>query len=156
LEARINELMTAITDETVRRYYRQEFWQRLRALAAAGSPDRPARRGFQAGAAGRKGRNGTVRAPSQPHGGGRGPETPLAPLSPQLQNSAIVRGWHNALPPREALIILATFNHPWLLETEAEQLADLEFLNSEADMLRRVVLDITSSGQSGQVPDSAA
>lgn len=155
LEARINELMTAITDETVRRYYRQDFWQRLRALAAPGSPDRPRRGGFGAGPAGRKERNGTSRPySSRPYG--RGPEMRLAPLSPQLQNSPIVRGWHNALPPREALIILATFNHPWLLETEAEQLADLEFLNTDADGLRRVVLDITSSGQSDQVPDSAA
>jgi DNA primase len=157
LEARINELMTAITDETVRRYYRQEFLQRLRVLAAAGSPDRRAQRDFQAGPAGRKGRNGTLRAyPSQSHAGGRRPETPLAPLSPQLQNSPIVRGGRNAMPPREALIILATFNHPWLLETEAEQLADLEFLNTDTDMLRRVVLDITSSGHSGPIPDSAA
>jgi DNA primase len=157
LEARINELMNAITDETVRRYYRQDFWQRLRTLAAPGSPDRLSRGSFGPGAAGRKGRNGTSRShPSRPYAGGRGLGTSLAALSPQLQASPIVRGSHNALPPREALILLAAFNHPWLLETEAEQLADLEFLNSDADMLRRVVLDITSSGHPDQAPDSAA
>jgi DNA primase len=149
--------MTAITDETVRRYYRQDFWQRLRALVAPGFPDRPPRGGFGAGPADRKGRNGTSRPyPSRASKGGRGPEMPLAPLSPQFQASPIVRGSHNALPPREALILLATFNHPWLLETEAEQLAGLEFLNTDADMLRRVVLDVTSSGQPDQVSDSAA
>jgi DNA primase len=68
-------------------------------------------------------------------------------LSPQLQTSSIVRGSRSSLPPREALILLAAFNHPWLLETEAEQLADLEFLNSDANVLRRVVLDVTASRQ---------
>jgi DNA primase len=65
-----------------------------------------------------------------------------------------VRGSRSALPPREALILLAAFNHPWLLETEAEQLADVEFLNSDADVLRRAVLDITAS-RTGQHPDRA-
>ncbi len=54
------------------------------------------------------------------------------------------------------MILLATFNHPWLLETEAEQLAELEFQNGDADLLRRVVLDITASIQPDQVPDAAA
>jgi DNA primase len=153
-EARINELMNAIADETVRRHYRQDFWQRLRNLtAAAGAPPRPVRGNFQPGApASRKSRNGT----SRPYPGGRGFETSLAPLSPQLQASPIVRGARNALPRREALILLAVFNHSWLLETEAEQLAVVEFQNSDADMVRRIMLDITASGHPDQAPDSAA
>ena len=31
----------------------------------------------------------------------------------------------SAMPPREALILLGACNHPWLLDTAAEQLADL-------------------------------
>jgi DNA primase len=154
LEARINELLNAITDETVRRYYRQDFWQRLRNLTA-GSTDRPARYSGP-DAAGRKGRNGTPRPYASQSTGGRGVKSPLAPLSPQLQASAIVRGSRKALPPREAVILLAAFNHPWLLETEAEQLAELEFQNGDADMLRRAVLDITASIQPDQVPDAAS
>jgi DNA primase len=149
LEARINEMMNTISDETVRRYYRQDIWQRLRNLTA---PDRPGWGGSGRGAAGRRGRNGS----SRPYtGGGRGHEASLAPLSPQLQTSSIVRGSRSALPPREALILLTALNHPWLLEIEAEQLADVEFLNSDADMLRRVVLDITASRQPDHHPDSA-
>jgi DNA primase len=158
-EARINELMNAIADETVRRHYRQDFWQRLRNLtAAAGSPPRPARGNFQPGApAGRNSRNGNAKHARR----GRGFETTplvagsLAPLSPQLQASPLVRGARNALPRREALILLAAFNHPWLLETEAEQLAGVEFQNGDADMLRRVMLDITATGHRDQPPDSA-
>src|SRR5262249_54024321 len=95
----------------------------------------------------------------RPYSVGRGQEPdrgrPLVPLSPRLQTSSIVRGSRSALPPREALILLAAFNHPWLLETEAEQLADLEFLNSDADTLRRVVLDITASRQVQQADGGA-
>jgi DNA primase len=54
------------------------------------------------------------------------------------------------------VILLATLNHPWLLETEAEQLADLEFQNGDADLLRRVVLDITASVQPDQATDATA
>jgi DNA primase len=166
-EARINELMNTIADETVRRHYRQDFWQRLRNLTAAAGSPRPARGNFQQGAPdGRKSRNGSSRNGSNRNGsawrqsGGRGFETPLAagslaPLSPQLQSSPIVRGARNALPRREALILLAAFNHPWLLETEAEQLAGVEFQNGDADMLRRAMLDITASGHPDQAPGSA-
>src|SRR5260370_1064081 len=75
LEARINEMMNTISDETVRRYYRQDLWQRLRNLTAPGPPDRPGWRGSGRGAASRRGRNGA----SRPYaGGGRGHEASLA------------------------------------------------------------------------------
>jgi len=141
LEARINELMSAIGDETVRRYYRQYLWQRLRNLTTPSFPDRSAR----TGPARKRAVSWGGREASRPYGR-RGQE--LVPLSPRLPTSSIVRGSRTALPPREALILLAAFNHPWLLETEAEQLADLEFLSSDADVLRRVMLDITASRQS--------
>jgi len=156
LEARINELMSTIGDETVRRYYRQDLWQRLRNLTTPGSSDRFVRGGSgRPRAVGRGGREGPFRS----HSGGRGQEPAqgraFLPLSPRLQTSSIVRGSRSALPPREALIMLAALNHPWLLETEAEQLADLEFLNSDADTLRRVMLDITASRQPLQPSDGA-
>jgi DNA primase len=142
LEARINELTAAIGDETVRRYYRQDLWQRLRNLTAPAAPRDGAARGWsRQPPAGRASRDGRFRSP----GAARGQPAPLAPSSPRLQASSIVRGSRSALPPREALILLAAFNHPWLLETEAEQLADVEFLSSDADLLRRVMLDITAS-----------
>jgi DNA primase len=141
LEARINELTNAIANETVRRHYRQEFWHRLRNLTATGAGERsargPAQRGFGRSIADRwtHGERGRRERPK---------EAPLAPLSPRLLGSSIVRGSRSALQPREALILLVAFNHPWLLETQAEQLAELE-LNGDADMLRRTLLDITAS-----------
>jgi DNA primase len=127
LEARINELAAAIGDEAVRRHYRQDLYRRLRELTA------PAPRPPQA-------RPGRARDR-------RREEPRLVPLSPRLPASSIVRGSRSVLPAREALILIAVFSHPWLLETEAEQLAGVEFLNGDADHLRRVVLDVTAEGQ---------
>ena len=140
LDARINELTGAIGDESVRRYYRQDLRERLRHLIAP------------AAAPGRSGQNRFVpdRRPAPPGRGQRGrdaragrglvPEA-LVPASARLQASSIVRGSRAALPPREALILLAACNHPWLIESHAEELADLEFLNGDADLLRRSMLD---------------
>jgi DNA primase len=39
------------------------------------------------------------------------------------------------------LILLAVLNHSWLLDTHAEEFAELEFLHRDADRLRRAILD---------------
>jgi DNA primase len=46
------------------------------------------------------------------------------------------------LPAREALILLTVMNHPWLLASHAEELAELEFRHPDAGLLRRAILDI--------------
>ena len=63
------------------------------------------------------------------------------PRSPRFATSPIVRGYRTALPPREALILLAVINHPWLLESHAEELAEIELRHPDADKLRRAMLD---------------
>src|SRR4029077_20680102 len=130
------------------------FWHRLRTLTAAGAGDRspPSQGGFGRGTTDRGVRRG--RAPPPRARRARPKEASLAPLSPKLLGSSIVRGSRSALQPREALILLVAFNHPSLLETEAEQLASLE-LNGDADMLRRLLLDITSSRQPDRYVDCA-
>jgi DNA primase len=141
LEARINMLMAVIGDEAVRRYYRQDLWQRLRGLMAESRSDRADRGHF--GARDRPPLRGKRR--SWPPAGPRGTEpSALAAVSPRMSTSSIVRGSRSALPPREALILLGACNHPWLLEIAAEQLAELEFLNVEMDLLRRALLDVAA------------
>ncbi len=138
LEARIAAIASTIGNETVRRYYRQDFEARIRALFA---PARRAEGNFprarDAGPAGRRGlreeRGGWPRV--------RQVREPFAPLSPRLGASSLVRGFKSALPPREALILLAVVHHPWLLETHAEEFSDLEFRHPDADLLRRAVLE---------------
>jgi DNA primase len=141
LEARINTLTAVIGDEAVRRYYRQDLWQRLRGLMAESRSDRADRGHF--GARDRPPLRGKRR--SWPPAGPRGTEpNALAAVSPRMSTSSIVRGSRSALPPREALILLGACNHPWLLEIAAEQLAELEFLNVEMDLLRRALLDVAA------------
>jgi DNA primase len=132
LEARLGQITAAIPD-SVRKYYRQDLEQRLRDLFA------PAVDAY----AGRREPRGRF-----PQRGSRGRQPPAnnSPVaSPRLSASSIVRGYRTALPPREALILLAVVNHPWLLESRAEELSELEFLHSDADRLRRALLDAGAS-----------
>lgn len=140
LEARIGGILRSIGDEAVRKYYSQDFAARLRALFTPTGAAAPFPRG---GKFADYGRRGPARSPGYGLGAaGRSPREPIAALSPRLGASPIVRGFRSALPPREALILLAVIHHPWLLETHAEEFAEIEFLNGDADMLRRAILEV--------------
>jgi DNA primase len=135
LERRIAEVTGAVGDEMVRRYYRQDLEGRLqRLLAPAVNPDRA--RGFARDAS-RRGKDWRYPSRSGPSGFAE----ISGPRSPRFATSPIVRGFRTALPPREALILLAVINHPWLLETHAEELAEIELRHPDADRLRRALLD---------------
>ncbi len=137
LERRIGEVTGTIGDETVRRYYRQDLDSRLRRLLAPPpAPGSDRSRGF--------GRDSSRRGKDW-RGGSRAGQAGFGdlsgPRSPRFATSPIVRGYRTALPPREALILLAVINHPWLLETHAEELAEIELRHPDADRLRRAMLD---------------
>jgi DNA primase len=142
LEARINEVVRGIGDESVRRYYAQDFQARLRQLLAPKFEARNDRPRYTPGNV----RSGSFR--DQGRGGGRrgrqNLREPMPQASSRLSGSSLVRGFRSALPPREALMLMAVVNHPWLLEHHAEEFAELEFLNPEADQLRRAILDEAS------------
>lgn len=144
LESRFSELTAMIGHEGVRRYYRQDLNARLRQLLA---PERP---GWGRNAA--SDRAGAFRERSAPLRAGdrRAKPAGLAaaiaagrggPLSPRLSVSPLVRGARSAIPAREALILLAVLNHPWLLEAHAEEFAELDLIHPDADRLRRAILD---------------
>src|SRR5262245_17128919 len=120
LEARMREVTAAIGDETVRKYYRRDFGDRLQRLFQA--DERPAYRRDPARSAPFKPR-GSGGWPSRP-GSGRGRSGGYRPMpvgavsgeryvvaSPQLAVSPILRGHRAAIPHREALILQATINH---------------------------------------------
>src|SRR6266487_1894291 len=136
LERRIAEVTATIGDEAVRRYYRQDLEARLqRLLAPPSAPDR--NRGLTRDSS-RRGKDWRSRSRS----GQPGFREISGPRSARFATSPIVRGFRTGLPPREALILLAVVNHPWLLEAHAEELAEIELRHSDADRLRRAVLDI--------------
>ena len=164
LEARINELTNSIRDEVVRRYYRQDFSERLRnAFAPQGGYQGGARgSGFrgpnQGGFASESGRRFQPRAPFVPGGAGGGagrgglstaPRTinrsPYQVASPQLAGSSVMRGQRSALSRREALILLSLLHHPWLLHDHLEEIAALELAHPEAIKLRAGIIGAFSN-----------
>jgi DNA primase len=145
LEARFSELTGMIGHESVRRYYRQDVNARLRRLLAPEPQGRGPLRD----------RGGLFRDRGPPWHGRVRDAKPSAlavaiaaagvgPLSPRLQVSPLVRGARSAIPAREALILLAILNHPWLLEEHAEEFAELDLAHADADRLRRVILDASA------------
>jgi DNA primase len=146
LEMRINAITTGIGNDAVRKYYRQELESRLRALLAPGRAAQWKRAPFRSD---RRHDLGGRRGPS----GAPLVRESLTPLSPRLSTSPLVRGSRSALPPREALILLAILNHPWLVEAHAEEISELEFQHLGADLLRRAILDAAATHHA---TDSAA
>jgi DNA primase len=128
LEQRLSASVQAIRDASLRRYYEQDIWTRLRRLFDSRQhpgtsfqqrfkSDRPAYR--------QKGRNPSA----------RGAVVIGAGLSSQRA----------ATPLREAQILLVLLNHPALIPSHAEELAELNFRDAEARRLRNFLL-----GQAGE------
>jgi DNA primase len=164
LEARINELSNGIRDETVKRYYRQDMSERLK--AAFGPPAGfgrgsfggrgPARGGpggfggFGGGRPGFGGSGGFTPGPAgriAPRGrtqASAGSQTinrnPYQVVSPQLANSSIMRGQRSAISRREALIVQTLINHPWLLHDRLEEVAALELAHPQMHRLRAGII----------------
>jgi DNA primase len=153
LEARVSQITAGIGNETVRKYYRQDFFERLRALfgqneiprarrvASGGAGERWRQDQWQPGQSGRGGASGRGGGFAERTGASR-PGQPYLVASPQLATSAIHRGYRTAIPTREALILQAVLNHPWLLHDHLEELAELEFRHAEAGRLKGFLIDI--------------
>ena len=155
LEARIKEMTGSIRDETVRRYYWQDFTQRLqRAFAPDNGGQLGGYRGQGvAGFASESARRFQPRAPFTGGGAGRGDfrgglstaartiaRGPYQVASPHLANSPIMRGQRSAISRREALILQSLINHPWLLHDHLEEAAALELAHPEANKLRAAII----------------
>jgi DNA primase len=133
-EARLGAVAGTIADETVRRYYRQDFGARLRAMFAVPEIS-PRRRDF----AERPRRNGGAARRAPPVLFGR---EPYVAASPQLAASPLHRGHRAAIPRREALILQAALNHPWLLHDHLEELAAAEFRHADSQKLKGALIDV--------------
>jgi DNA primase len=149
LEARLAEVTAAIADEAVRRYYRQEFAARLRQLFAPADIS-VRRRGFDA-----TGRRSGVSGRPVSLGAAFGREQPYVAASPHLATGPLHRGHRAAIPRREALILLAALNHPWLLHDHLEELAEAEFRHADSQKLKSALVDVFAhfaedSGRDGE------
>jgi len=135
-EARLVEVTASVGDETVRRYYRQDFAARLRQLFAPAVIVTGRREWEQSGRRTRVGaRPGSPRAIFASAEG-------YAVASPQLTASPLHRGHRAAIPRREALILQAALNHPWLLHDRLEELSEVEFRHAETRKLKAALIDV--------------
>ena len=146
-EARVSEVTATIADEAVRRYYRQDFSERLRRMFA------PAEISTRRGSFGKGGF-------ARDFGGkryeqkGRGPsaagsaastfgrDDTYVAASAQLAAGPLHRGHRAAIPRREALILQAALNHPWLLHDHIEELAAAEFRHVDTQKLKGALIDV--------------
>ena len=148
LEARTSEIVSSIGNETVRRYYREDFQARLRALFAPAnatpfSREKSFDRRFTpAREFGRELGRDFGRGDWKRGARGARERDPFAQPSTRLPASALIRGFKSAMPPREALMLRAVIEHPFLLEKHAEEFAELEFVHPDADLLRRAILEV--------------
>jgi DNA primase len=147
LEARIGEVTNTIGDESVRRYYRQDFSERLRQMFA---PVRIATRRQNFGANRFDDKNRRGGAPGRPLSpkAAFGDETYVA-ASAQLAASPLHRGHRAAIPRSEALILQAALNHPWLLHDHMEELAEAEFRNADTQKLKSALIDVFAHHSAG-------
>ncbi len=149
LEARINEVTTGIADEAVRRYYRQDFSARLsQFFAPARAQQREQRPGGnwrdpRSGGSFRE-RNGAGdwQRRDAPRTAGRA--MPYVVVSQQMASSPVHRGNRSTVSRREALILQAALNHPWLLHDHLEDFASLEFRHPDAEKIKGALIDIAA------------
>ena len=151
--------MTAtIADEAVRRYYRQDFTARLRAVLRAGASNSAASgrdnwREPRGGGNWRERRNNDwPRRDRAAHR--RAGRRPYVVASRQLASSPVHRGHRTTVPRREALILLAALNHPWLLHDHLEELASLEFRHADAERLKAALIDIAAHAPATLDPEA--
>ena len=148
LEARINEVTSEIGDEAVRRYYRQDFNARLsQFFAPARTQQREQRSGGnwrdpRAGGSWRERNSGDWQRRDVPRTAGRA--MPYVVVSQQMASSPVHRGNRSTVSRREALILQAALNHPWLLHDHLEEFASLEFRHPDAEKLKGALIDIAA------------
>ena len=159
LEQRLRKLVATIEDASVREHYSQAIRNRLReAWGTSPSAKSGDSRGFgKPQAAWRPGSQSAFK-PGQARNSGRfqgnggrpgavhGMPSPRPPASDALRLSALAgRAERSAVPYREALLMAALLNHPWLLEDQAEEASSIEFASPALGKLRSALLSIDLS-----------
>src|ERR1700691_6049481 len=145
LEARLREVTASVGDETVRRYYQADLSARLRRLFAPA--EIAPRRNWQD-----RGRGGGVRLRTSP---ASWRDEAYVAASPPLATGPVHRGYRAAIPRREAVILQAVLNHPWLVHDHMEELAETEFRHADARKLKAALIDVLAH-HSGEVSFDSA
>jgi DNA primase len=145
LEARLREVTATVGDETVRRYYQADLSARLRRLFAPAemAPRRKWEDRTRGGAARLRTSSASWR------------DEAYVAASPHLATGPVHRGYRAAIPRREAVILQAVLNHPWLVHDHMEELAETEFRHADARKLKAALIDVLAH-HSGEVSFDSA
>jgi DNA primase len=139
LEKRLFGAVARITDDNLKRHYRDAISERLRAIFRPGG-----------GAGGRGSASGRLALRRR-----LAPNEPLRPsdmasmiggVSEGLKRNALFRP-ASGLMAREAALVLAAVNHPSLVEAEAETFAELILASPETRSIRAALLDFAARGE---------
>jgi DNA primase len=150
-EARLAHVVASIGDDSVRKYYRSEFGDRLRRLFEVDERPKVRLQSWRSGprvpwGPARNVARGRIAGDRARPGGRSIADEPYIAASPQLASSPLHRGHRAAIPRREALILQAVINHPWLLHDHLEELAGVELRHSEAAKVKAALIDIFAHG----------
>jgi DNA primase len=136
----------------VRKYYRRDFGDRLRRLFELDERPRPAKRANSEWRVANRGAPSnrysplpTRHSPFAIRPSGIRPLSsgePYVVASPQLASSSVLRGHRAAIPRREALILQAVANHPWLAHDHLEELSAIEFRHADTQRLKGALIDL--------------
>jgi len=165
LEKRVLQLLEGIQDQSVRNHYQRamrdklfQAWVHTGRGTRAPSGNRSSgwtkpggQQGYGSGGY-TKGtnRNRGDRWTNGSGGAGGGPRSGYgydrfaAPptASSALKQSKIVAGGASDLPTREVLLIQVLLNHPWLIDDQCEEIAELEFTSNSLRELRDGILSV--------------
>ncbi|WP_299860608.1 DNA primase [uncultured Hoeflea sp.] len=148
LEARLRQVTSVISDESVRRHYQQDMRERLQAFfggyrgSGSGGRGKAGQGGYgrnsgERGGYERGGRSGAQQGAQQARG---------VAVSEKLARSGLVRG-HSDMPSlRETVLVMTVANHPQMLHDEFDELAALEFDDKGLMRVWQVMLDAASVG----------
>jgi DNA primase len=149
LEARLKSLVRRIADDSVREQYERELrevlWTKnrklIREIAGSGRQRRDplvaGRRRDNTALDWRIGARASERSRL-----GTSPRAAALGAAPARSNELAERTL--PLPAREALIVSALLNHPWLLEAHCEEVAELDLTAPPLVRLRNALLDLLS------------
>ena len=146
LEARLGEITGAIGHEAVRKYYRQDFEARVRALFMPAQQQGGFERGRRFEPKGRRG--GAWRLAQRQ----RNARDPFAPLSPRLGQSPLVRGFQSAMSAARGADPARGDRASVAAGDPSEEFAEIEFFHPDADRLRRAILE-AASGEAAIDPE---
>jgi DNA primase len=140
LEARLRQITATIADEDVRRHYQQAMRERLNTFFRP--PQRQGGGNFSGGFSGGRQSGGGGRGAGR--GSAQGNAGPTG-VSDRLARSALVRGAQELPALRESVLALTVVNHPGLLFSDYDDIANIEYENRDLQRLWSALIGIAGS-----------